>query len=190
MTGFSVPEFAALSARCIDRLEIAGRATLTPVRLADLSGLTTPPEAAAAVVGFLPSSGLSWAELGTILRYVPEAHVRGLAGQLAAAGLLDGNEAGIAYSTEGRRSAQAVIDLLPAALSELWKVDTHRLDALADLIKPVAALAIADSTSSPNIVNNILRPAESSASFDLWQAIATMRLLAGLAGLNGTGDPT
>jgi hypothetical protein len=130
-------------------------------------------------------------------------------------------------------------------LSELWKVDADRLAALLGLIEPVAELATADTTTSPKIVNSILRPTESSASFELWHAIAKVRrhradshaeawahaghtaesiqqlpsgverdaieqhtnernshiwsaldarqrtqLLAGLAGLNGAGDPT
>jgi len=197
------------------------------------------------VVGFLPAGGISWRQLSAILRYIPEDHVRAMATQLSAAGVLNVNDDGIGFSDEGRRSAQAVINVLPAALHELWNVDVDRLDALLSLAQPIAAVATADAMTSPKVVDAILRPTASTTSFELWHALAKIRrhradahaaawshaahtadsiqrlgpgperdaieqhtnelnspiwsaidatdrtrLLAGLAGLNGIGDPT
>jgi len=124
------------------------------------------------VVGFLPAGGISWRQLSAILRYIPEDHVRAMATQLSAAGVLNVNDDGIGFSDEGRRSAQAVINVLPAPLHELWNVDVDRLDALLSLAQPIAAVATADAMTSPKIVDAILRPTASTTSFELWHALA------------------
>ena len=164
--------FAAAVARCVDRLEIAGRATLTAERLA---GLPPSAPAAAMVVGFLPSKGLSWTELGLILRYLPEEDVRGLADQLSQTGLIELNDTGITFMSEGRECAQAVINQLPVALDDLWVTDRDHIEHLAELATRVSTAAIDVGSPSSLIVDGILRPATQSASFNLWHALAKIR---------------
>ncbi len=164
--------FAAAVARSVDRLEIAGRATLTSERLVNL-----PPSAPAAamVVGFLPSRGMSWVELGMILRYLPEAHVRGLADQLAQTQLIELNDEGIEFASDGRKCAQAVVDQLPAALNDLWSTDHDHIDRLVEIATRVSTAAIDSGSPSSEIIGGILRPANQTASFKLWHALATVR---------------
>ncbi len=164
--------FAAAVARCVDRLEIAGRATLTPERLVNL-----PPSAPAAamVVGFLPANGMSWSELGMILRYLPEARVRGLADQLSQTGLIELNDTGIAFTSEGGECAQMVINQLPVALDDLWATDQDRTGHLAEIAGRVSTAATVTGSPSSLTIDGILRPATQSSSFKLWHALSTIR---------------
>jgi hypothetical protein len=167
--------FSAASARCIDRLEIAGRGALTPEKLGELTGLSAPPSVAAMIVGFMADCLLTWHELGLILRYVPEAHMRGMADQLGQAGVLDVAPSGVTYSAEGRRSAQAVVDLLPSLLDALWTTDIDRITSLVSIAEQVANAAVASGSASAQIIDGILRPTNPSPSFLLWHSLAKIR---------------
>lgn len=110
-----------------------------------------------------------------ILRYIPAAHAQGMIQQLAAAGVLNADEQTISMSAECQRSAQAVLNLVPAGLDDLWSSDEARLSDLADLVAPVAEASLTSGLVSPNLIAKTLRPAVESDGYRLWRSLSIIR---------------
>jgi hypothetical protein len=168
--------FSQLIARSIDRVSIAGTNAVAPEQLDRIQATTpVPVQAAVMVVGFLPPEGASAEEIGLVLRYLPADVVQGLASQLFQAGLLQPTDQGVAYTDEGRRCAQAVVDQQPAALESLWGVDTGRLPTLRSLVGAAVELGVGSGRPSPVLFTKPLQPAATNDAYDLWRSITILR---------------
>jgi hypothetical protein len=168
--------FSQLIARSVDRVSIAGTNAVAPEQLDQIQA-TTPVsvQAAVMVVGFMPPEGASADELGLVLRYLPADVVQGLTSQLFQAGLLQSTDHGVAYTDEGRRCAQAVVDQQPAALEALWSVDAGRLSTLRSLLGPAAESAVGSGRPSPVLYTKPLQPAAANVAYELWRSITILR---------------
>lgn len=162
-------------ARTIDRLHIASRDAVRPEQIADLVNVSVPASVANMIVSFLPADQMSWAEFDGILRYAPMEYARGQAAQLAAAGVVTTDDEGLRYTEAGRATAQACLDLLPAALDELWLADQLRLGALASVLNGVASRAMASGRPSTCVIDRTLVPKSSSTSYEIARAVAIAR---------------
>ena len=171
-------EFARHLARTIDRVSIAARLAITPNHLEPLaSSFKVPPAAAAMIVGFMPPDGATWDEIGLVVRYAPAGAAHHMADQLARAEVVTVTDQGVAYTVEGRRCAQAVVDLVPAALTELWTCSEPVLARCAALVTPIAQTAIASGRPSPVLFNRPLEPSTSNLAYQLAHNITIIRRL-------------
>jgi hypothetical protein len=168
--------FAALIARPVDRVVLAGgRAVAPEVRDAASEGCIVPLATASLVAAILPLGGLTWAELEVPLRYSPAGSIRSLAETLAGGGLLTIDEHRVTLTSEGLRSTQAFVDLVPAAVESLWQVDADRIGRAHELARTVAQAALDSTTPFASMTANILHPKHTTPAYDLWRDLLAIR---------------
>lgn len=162
-------------ARPVDRVHIAASTVPSLDELLAIKGFEVSPGHAAFVAAFLSVPTMTWDELRLPLRYAPETRIRKRLQTCVDQGVITFDDKTLAYTAEGRRAAEACLNLRATHLDHMWSNSPGTVDTLVALLTPVAAVAKQAGKLSSQITDDALATPIPTAGSELWRLLANIR---------------